>query len=324
MTTIDVLYIRNFRKLESSNYNSEGFSMKSYLDLKELQAKVGELPFLPSVLTQLLQLNKEDESYFDQVILLARKDPSISTLILKMANSTTLSSTAKIVTLPRAMSRIGTHCIAGYMAAVGVTRVFIPVDEEHKLLWKHSIETATIAEFLAVEMPELKVDKGMAYLCGLLHDIGRFVMFDTAPKALEDTASSSWSSAQELPKVEKKILGYDHSEVGLMACKHWKLPKIICNVVRGHHMYSIFSTKNVLEEVRHLMLIIQFSDFISVNISKHPEWLELPANQLEAKIKEFCVHKLWESIRLPMEALSMELPVLMKSSRIMTQSIGCS
>lgn len=298
--------------------------MESYLDLKEVQAKITELPFLPSVLTQLLQLNKDDESYFDQVILLARKDPSVSTLILKMANSSTFTTKAKINSLQRAMSRIGTHCIAGYMAAVGVARVFIPVDEEHKLLWKHSIETAIIAEFLAFKLPELRVDKGMAYLCGLLHDIGRFVMFDTAPKALEETPSTSWSSAQEFPKIEKKILGYDHSEVGLMACKHWQLPKIICNVVRGHHMYSIFGKKEVLEEVRNLMLIIQFADLISMSLSKKPEWLELPAKQFETNIKEFCVHKLWGAVNLPTGELSIELPFLMKNSRAMVQSIGCA
>jgi putative nucleotidyltransferase with HDIG domain len=298
--------------------------MGIYLNLKQLHNKVGELPFLPAVLTQLLQLNKNDETYYDQVIVLARKDPSISTLILKLANSATSGSIIKIDSLQKAMSRVGTHCIAGYIAALGVSRVFIPVNEEHKLLWNHSIETAIIAEFLAFKMPKLEVDRGVAYLSGLLHDIGRFVMLDTAPEALVDTPSSSWSSPQEHPTVEKEILGYDHSEAGLIACKHWELPTVICNVVRGHHMYSIFAKKELREDFRNLILIIQFADFISVIFSKNPEWLELSGKQLETNIKEVCIHKLWGDISLPTKELSIELPLLIKNARTMAQSIGCA
>jgi putative nucleotidyltransferase with HDIG domain len=298
--------------------------MGFYLDLKGIQDKIGELPFLPVVLSELLQLNKDDEHYFEKVVLLARKDPSISTLILKMANSAATHSSANIDSLQMAMSRVGAYSIAGYVATLGVARVFVPVEDEHKMLWRHSIETAMIAEFLALRMGELHIDPGLAYLCGLLHDIGRLVMLDTVPNALAKTPSSSWSSAEELPKVEKATIGYDHSEVGLIACKHWQLPTVVCNVVRGHHMYSIFAKKELPEQIRNLILIIQFSDFISINLSKHPDWLDFASKHLEEKIKETCVHKRWGSVSLPIKDVSSELAPLIEKSYLMAQSIGCT
>jgi len=297
--------------------------MSDVPSLKEIEERVQQLPFLPTVLTELINLDKNSPLYFEQVVALARKDPSLSTLILKIANSAASASKTPIDNLQLAMSRIGTESISGYIATLGVTRVFVPTADEHKLLWKHAIETAIYAERVALYMPTLSVNPEMAYLCGLLHDIGRFVMFDTAPEALAHTPSTSWASPQELPKVERSIVGYDHSMVGLIACKHWQLPKQICNLVRAHHAYSAFRNDDLPIGFRHLVFVIQFADFISIMLTKNPEWLNESEKQLQAHIKQYCVHDAWGDIELPLEKLSRDLPLLHQTAQEWSRSIGC-
>lgn len=292
--------------------------------LAEVEERVQQLPFLPVVLTELMSLDKSDSHYFEKVVALARKDPTLTTLILKVANSAASASKAPIDSLQLAMSRIGTERISNYIATLGVTRVFVPSEDEHKLLWAHSIETALYAERLALYMPGYKVNPEMAYICGLLHDIGRFVMFDTAPEALNHTPSSSWASPQELPKVERSIVGFDHSQVGFIACKHWQLPKIICNLVRAHHVYSVYQNKELPKLFRNLVLIIQCADFISVMLTKNPGWLDLAAPGLKQKLEAHCIHEAWGSAELPLDKLSEDLFFLNQTAQHWRQSIGCA
>lgn len=292
--------------------------------LHDIEEQVKQLPFLPVVLTELMALDKHQEDYFEQMVALARKDPSLTTLILKIANSAASGAPQPISSLTMAMSRIGTESISNYIATVGVTRVFLPVHAEHRLLWTHAIETAIIAEHLALTMKELAVNPELAYISGLLHDIGRLVMFDVAPTALADTPSSSWSSPQELPQVERKKIGYDHSQVGLIACKHWQLPKILCNMVRAHHRYGIYRNQQVPLGFRNLLLIIQLSDFISICLTKYPEWLDLPEKEFAQKLAKNCIHDAWGEVELPFERLAEELCFLQQKAHNWAQSIGCA
>ena len=292
--------------------------------LLEIEEEVRQLPFLPIVLTELMAMDKSADDYFEKMVALARKDPSLTTLILKIANSAASAASNPINSLTLAMSRIGTESIAQYITTLGVTRVFVPSQDEHKLLWKHSIETAIYAEHIALNMKELGVNPEMAYICGLLHDIGRFVMFDVAPEALKGTPSTSWASPQELPQVEQRRIGYDHSQVGMIACKHWQLPKIICNMVRAHHKYSIFANEELPKSFRNLILVIQLADFISIYLTKNPEWLDMSDDALEKNLTQSCVHKAWGDIDLPMKRLSEELCFLQEKARAWTEAIGCA
>lgn len=292
--------------------------------LHSIEEQVKQLPFLPVVLTELMALDKHQEDYFEQMVVLARKDPSLTTLILKMANSAASGTTQQISNLTMAMSRIGTESIFNFIATVGVTRVFLPVHTEQQLLWTHAIETAIYAEHLALTMKEFDVNPELAYISGLLHDIGRFVMLDVAPEALADTPSTSWSSPQELPLVERNKVGYDHSQVGLLACKHWQLPKVICNMVRAHHRYGIYRNEQAPQNFRNLLLIIQLADFISIYLSKNPEWLDLPKEELAKKLAENCTHEAWGEVDLPFKSLAEELCVLQQKAKNWAASIGCA
>ncbi|WP_372836499.1 HDOD domain-containing protein, partial [Pontibacterium sp.] len=55
--------------------------------LLEIEEEVRQLPFLPIVLTELMAMDKAADDYFEKMVALARKDPSLTTLILKIANS---------------------------------------------------------------------------------------------------------------------------------------------------------------------------------------------------------------------------------------------
>ena len=76
---------------------------------------------------------------------------------------------------------------------------------------------------------------GEAYLAGLLHDIGRFVMLEHAAPNLLKVDESNWGTPEELIQADLDIYKFTHSELGYLACKRWSVPDKIASVVREHH-----------------------------------------------------------------------------------------
>jgi len=58
------------------------------------------------------------------------------------------------------------------------------------------------------------ITSGHAYLAGLLHDIGRFVLFDQSPEFIRAVDDLAWTTPTELIEAERQICGIDHAELG--------------------------------------------------------------------------------------------------------------
>jgi putative nucleotidyltransferase with HDIG domain len=291
-------------------------------NLEKITRHVDQLPMLPGVLFQLMKLNADDEKFYDQVYNLAKTDPPLASFILGYANSAASSPNNPINSLQAALTRVGSQTIVNLITTLSVSKVFVPSQPEHKAIWKHSIETATIAAFISKITHHHEVEPDMAYMCGLLHDIGRFVLFQFAPKALDETDAIGWGSPNELPLVEKKILGTSHAEIGYIACQKLHLPNIVSSLVKHHHNYNIYSNHKAPKVFRELVLIIQFADFLSVMALKTPNWEKLSNSALKAHIRTHCVMKSWDEHNLPIDAITEALPMLIAKSDKLAEALG--
>lgn len=202
---------------------------------ERLQHHLDELPVLPMVLVQLLALDPDDEHLPERVVSLIESEPNLSTRVLAAANSAASSPVAHITTLPNAIARIGTTGASNLVLTIGVTRVFVPRDDWEWSLWRHALQVALAARALAAHARPAVVRPDEAYAAGLLHDIGRFVMFQEAPDQLREIDEGAWDSPEQLVSLEREICGVDHAELGALACHVWGLPDEIVDVVRHHH-----------------------------------------------------------------------------------------
>lgn len=200
-----------------------------------LTKHVDQLPILPQTLVRLLGIDASSDDYFDALVALIGAEPGFAARVLVLANSVESASRAPVTSIKAAVTRIGTRSTANLIVALSVAKVFIPHDAWEKSLWRHALQVAVASrEFARVwALPELDPDE--AYLCGLLHDVGRFVLFQEAPAALRRVDEGDWHSAAELVAQERAICGLTHPELGALACEHWKLPATIRDCVARHH-----------------------------------------------------------------------------------------
>jgi len=253
------------------------------ISLKEIEHKLEELPLLPDVVVRLLQLNPNDDDFFDQVLALSQEDPTFALQVIRLGNSASSAPISQIKSLEEAVARVGADAIAGLITSMAVLRVFVPVHPGEKKLWIHSIQVAVIAKNITSKLTHLKIDPNQAYLSGLLHDIGRFVMFDKAAPQLQEVEEKNFKSPEQLIEAELSIYGFNHSELGGKVCKKWGLPEVVRQIVAYHHMYSDKKQKaiqNYDAQLSNLLKVVQLADRLSVLLTNDPDTIKWPDEQL--------------------------------------------
>lgn len=205
----------------------------------ELQRRIEEhldqLPMLPMAVTRLLALDPSDDEYAAQVVEILEGEPNFAARILKAANSAFSWPADPITTLSHAIARIGSIGAVNLVLAMAVTRVFVPRDPWEQSLWRHAVQVAHAARMLARKGGVADVNPEEAYVVGLLHDVGRFVLFQEAPDYLRSIDEGHWDTPDTLVDEERAICGLNHAEIGSIACEKWGLPTRIEQAIRSHH-----------------------------------------------------------------------------------------
>ena len=64
------------------------------------------------------------------------------------------------------------------------------------------------------------------FICGLLHDIGKIMLLRADGENYPDVLDKK--SESDLLNWENETFGYDHSQVGAIVARGWKLPDEVC------------------------------------------------------------------------------------------------
>ena len=226
-----------------------------------VEVKLDQLPVLPAVVTRLMSLSPGSDGYFEEVLSISSEDPALAVRVIHAANSALSAPRQPIETLQGAVARLGAAHIGQLVAAMAVKEVFVPHSQGEVDLWIHAVEVATACRLMVASAP-FGVDQHHAYLCGLLHDIGRFVMFDQLPEHLRGVDAPGWTTPSEYIAIESELFGFDHADIGQRLCMKWSIPKRIASVVHDHHRRQEMQPP-VPADAR-LVALVQIADRLSV------------------------------------------------------------
>src|SRR5207253_4763505 len=70
---------------------------------------------------------------------------------------------------------------------------------------------------------------------GLLHDIGRLVLYSKDPGRARAILDLTQRTTLSMREAEQRILGFDHSEIGEAMLRTWNYPPNLLAAVRFHH-----------------------------------------------------------------------------------------
>ena len=191
----------------------------------------------PPILYYRLREKLDDpDTTFDDLSAVIMTDTAMSARLLKIVNSAFYGFDDKVDTLTHALNIVGTEQLTDLALAAIVTSTFkgIPRDLINmETFWMHSIACGIAARKIAKRVPGMEAEK--MYLGGMLHDIGSLIVFKQSPEDARKILLRCQESGENLFKVEKEVLGYDHAEVGALLLTEWKLPERLIQMVEFHH-----------------------------------------------------------------------------------------
>ncbi len=164
------------------------------------------------------------------------RDTDLSARLLRIVNSAFFNLQAPVETISRAITVVGTNELRNLVMATSAARVFtgIPADlVDVPEFWRYSLATGVIASELGARCRVLHAER--LFVMGMLHDIGRLVIYLKLPDASRDIQLVTGGDDSLLPAVEEEILGFTHAEVGEALLVVWNLPRSIVTVVANHH-----------------------------------------------------------------------------------------
>lgn len=216
--------------------------MTTVPSLEILLRRVRDIPALPQVVNQAVDLMGKPQSSAAQIAAIIALDVGLTTKILRMVNSAAYGFNRQISSVQHGIMLLGFNTVRGIVLSTSIVKLFqanqAAVGLDHQAFWYHSLATAVSARTLAQVLRWPQDDD--PFSVALLHDIGKVVL---------DVYASEWyrplfvglKHAKREPhgsfflQAEQHHLGLTHAQVGAQLAQKWRLPEAMVQVIANHH-----------------------------------------------------------------------------------------
>lgn len=191
---------------------------------------------LPLFYEHLNEAINHPRSSIDDIAKIITEDQGLTARLLRLANSPMFGCYAKVDSITKAVTIIGTQQLRDLALAASVMGVFKDIPEELLTMssfWRHSIACGIIARSLAVYRRESNVER--LFVAGMLHDVGQVVLATARPDATRKILEEQRETGKFYLALEQERLGFNHADLGGALLKKWKIPSSIGEPVAFHH-----------------------------------------------------------------------------------------
>lgn len=194
-----------------------------------------EIPRFSTTASQIVEELGKDDACVATAIRLIECEPTISSLILRLANSPIYGASREITTIGHAIVVLGFRCVAQQAIAAASGTLFKTGDaslsDHREKTYIQSLGVATAARLLSDQLGMGNPDE--AFLCGVVHDVGKLVLFEH--DGAEYTRMLEELSHEECLQSEVERYGVTHTTIGRQCGVAWSLPHKMCNSIEDHH-----------------------------------------------------------------------------------------
>jgi len=186
-----------------------------------------QLPTLPAIAIKVLEVTASEDSSAVDVVRLLESDQSLASRILQVLRRADLGVRGEVSGIERAVSLLGFEAVRGAVLSISVFQTFPSRNEGSQFsreeFWKHSVAVACCAELLALTLRDT-IDAHDAFICGLLHDLGKVALDAILPKSFSRVVEAADLLRGNIADLERDIIGLDHMVVGKRLAERWQLP----------------------------------------------------------------------------------------------------
>lgn len=230
----------------------QGNGGRDALTLEEVADKLQKLyrlPPMPALALRILRLTANSEATARELAELIEFDPSLTAQIMRYARSALFNYPGQINSVQEAVTRVlGFDRVAHIALGIASVRAFeVPrrgmLGMDH--FWRHSLYCAFLCQKLA---PRCGADKGLAYLCGLLHNFGLLLIGHLFPAEFEELNELREANPDvSMHSLEQQVFGagphqemlaVGHGVIGGILHRLWQLPEPVIKSAGVHQQHG--------------------------------------------------------------------------------------
>lgn len=204
--------------------------------LKKLR-QIDILPTFPKIVAEILTLIDDPMSSASD--LARHMDPSMTGEVLRIANTAYFGTRSfrSITTIERGIAVIGYEHLANVILQMPFLGMIQGSDEtfDKKLFITHAIACGALSKLIG-SMAAGPADHNEIYISGILHDIGRIIMYRHFKAEWQEMMALIKGRHAPALAAEHEVFGVDHGHIGASLLELWNLPSAIINGVRYHHL----------------------------------------------------------------------------------------
>lgn len=200
---------------------------------------IEELSAMPSIALDLMGMLNDATSSVREIVEKVKLDQAMISYILKTCNSPLYGIRTEVTSIAMAINLLGFTNVKSILMSYFMRNLYrlSGKNEVKNLLWKHSISVAVFSKNLA---PKVGLDQEEAYLAGLLHDVGKMVLYLDSPANYEKVIAEVNDNKKGFIEAEDELFQFSHADAGYFLMDKWKFSDSLKDVALHHHEFELF------------------------------------------------------------------------------------
>lgn len=204
--------------------------------LEKITDGLHDLPAMPRVVQEVLAAAEDPAADMAHITALIERDPALTARILRISNSPYYGMKQQVGTLRLALVILGVREVRNIV--IGVAALDAACGEgtppqRVEALWAHSVAVGAFAKKLGAILGHRH--QGEDFIAGLLHDIGKVIMWRQYGRAYANLPGTRERGPQTRSEREEAEFGFDHADVAAALVTRWNLPLTLADAVYCHH-----------------------------------------------------------------------------------------
>lgn len=194
---------------------------------------LAQLEPMPQQAARAFQLASNPKATASEFIKVIGSDETLSSRVMRIANSVYFFRGTHANDLEKAVANIGLDELRCLLTATLLRSLVHGKHSAREQLWANAVATAIGARSLQRYAPHLQ--SGQAFLCGLVHDIGKLIIIRRDGGEYKKVLSLVSSGQHSFIDAEEKVFDINHVEVGQWGAEQWNFPQTTIETIAFHH-----------------------------------------------------------------------------------------
>lgn len=195
-----------------------------------------ELASFPDIFFRIKEVLEDEAASADRIAKVVSTDMSLAAKLIKLVNSPLYGFPQNIDSITRAVALVGAKELSTLALGISAINYFKDIPPElidMRTFWRHSITCGIFAKILAGTQTGLSPER--FFIGGLLHDVGRLILFKKLPYASSEAMLFSRENSIPLVEAELTVMDFCHTDISAPLLQAWKFPQGLADMINFHH-----------------------------------------------------------------------------------------